>query len=276
MGRMEGKVALITGAARGQGRAHAVALAEEGADIIAVDACRQFDTIAYPMASAEDLAETAALVEKTGQRVLAIRADVRDSAAINAAAAAGRSEFGHIDVLCANAGIFASAAPETLTDEQWDDVIGVNLTGVFRTVRAVLPIMLGQAAGGSIVLTGSVASRKGLANCAHYTASKHGVLGLMRSLVQDVSARKVRVNCVLPTSVGTDMIYNEAAYELFSPDSPSRENFEAAVAGLHLLPVGPVPAADISRAVVWLASDEARYVTGIALPVDAGFHEKTS
>ncbi|MBW0114676.1 mycofactocin-coupled SDR family oxidoreductase [Pseudonocardia sp. KRD-169] len=273
MGRLEGKVALVTGAARGQGRSHAVHLAEEGADIVAVDLCGQIDSIPYAMGRPEDLARTAELVEGLDRRIVTSQADVRDSAAMEQAVSEAVAQFGQIYVLCANAGVFSFAPFTELTDELWDDMIGVTLTGVFRTVRAVLPVMLEQERG-SIVLTGSTASRKGYANFAHYTAAKHGVVGIMRSLVQEVSSKNIRVNCVLPTTVATDMVTNDAVYRLFDPESPSRESFENVIASMNALPVGTIQPIDISRAVAWLASDESRYVTGICLPVDAGFHEK--
>jgi SDR family mycofactocin-dependent oxidoreductase len=276
MGRMAGKVALITGAARGQGRSHAVRLAAEGASIVALDLCADLVTVPYELAAPADLDETVRLVGEVGGTALARKADVRDSAQLAAVVADALEQFGHIDVVCANAGIFSNAPVTELTDEMWDDMIGINLTGVFRTVRAVLPSMISRRAGGSIILTSSTAGARGFANFAHYTAAKHGVIGLMRSLVNEVSRYRIRVNALLPTSVDTGMIQNENMYRLFDPDNPApdRESFARAHASLNALPVGWIEPADVSAAVAWLASDEARYVTGVMLPVDAGFIEK--
>lgn len=274
MGRMDGKVALVTGAARGQGRSHALRLAQEGADIVAVDVCRQIDTVPYPMSTPDDLARTVSLVEELDRRVVAHEADVRRSAQLAAAVDEGLSQFGHIDVVCANAGIFSTAPFTEITDELWDDMIAVNLTGVFRTVQAVLPHMIERGQGGSIIMTSSTAGIMGFGNFAHYTAAKHGVVGLMRTLVQEVSAHSIRVNTVHPTSVNTDMIQNSAMYSLFNPDDPTKEAFGEIFGSMNALPVPWVEPVDISNAVLWLASDESRYVTGQQLKVDAGFCEK--
>jgi SDR family mycofactocin-dependent oxidoreductase len=275
MGRLENKVALVTGAARGQGRSHAVRLAQEGAEIVALDICDQIDTVPYRLAQPNDLDETAREVEKLDRRIVARQADVRDSAQVASVVEDGLSQFGHIDIVCANAGIFSSATAAHMSDQMWDDMISVNLTGVFRTVRAVLPSMIENGAGGSIILTSSTAGLCGYANFAHYTAAKHGVVGLMRALVNEVSQHNIRVNTVHPTSVDTEMIQNEAMYRLFNPDNPTREAFAEVFRTMNLLPVPWVEPIDVSNAVVWLACDEARYITGVTLPVDAGFLEKT-
>ena len=275
MGRMDGKVALVTGAARGQGRSHAVRLAQEGADIVAVDLCAQIQTVPYPMSTPEDLQQTVAAVEELDRRIVAREADVRRSDQLRAAVDEGLSQFGHIDVVCANAGIFSTAPYTEITDELWDDMIAVNLTGVFRTVQAVLPHLIERGQGGSIILTSSTAGISGFGNFAHYTAAKHGVVGLMRTLVQEVSHLNIRVNTVHPTSVNTDMIQNEAMYTLFSPDNPTREAFGSIFGSMNALPIEWVEPVDISNAVLFLASDESRYVTGQQLKVDAGFCEKT-
>lgn len=274
MGRMDGKVALVTGAARGQGRSHALRLAQEGADIIGVDLCRQIDTVPYPMSTPGDLEQTVAQIEELDRRIVAREADVRSSAALRSAVDDGLSQFGHIDVVCANAGIFSTAPFTELTDELWDDMIAVNLTGVFRTVAAVLPHMIERGQGGSIIMTSSTAGIMGFGNFAHYTAAKHGVVGLMRTLVQEVSPHSIRVNTVHPTSVNTDMIQNSAMYSLFNPDNPTKEAFGEVFGSMNALPVPWVEPVDISNAVLWLASDESRYVTGQQLKVDAGFCEK--
>ncbi|MET0190905.1 MAG: mycofactocin-coupled SDR family oxidoreductase [Pseudonocardia sediminis] len=272
---MDGKVALVTGAARGQGRSHALRLAQEGADIIGVDLCKQIDTVPYPMSSPGDLEQTVSQIEELDRRIVAREADVRSSAQLKAAVDEGLSEFGHIDVVCANAGIFSTAPYTEITDELWDDMIAVNLTGVFRSVQAVLPHMIERGRGGSIIMTSSTAGIMGFGNFAHYTAAKHGVVGLMRTLVQEVSQHSIRVNTIHPTSVDTDMIQNPTLYSLMSPDDPSKEGFGAAFTSMNALPVAWVEPVDISNAVLFLASDESRYVTGQQLKVDAGFCEKT-
>jgi (+)-trans-carveol dehydrogenase len=278
MGRMDGKIALVTGAARGQGRSHAIRLAEEGAEIIAVDLCDQVDSVPYRMSRPEDLDETVKSIEDLDRRVLARQADVRDSTQLAAAVEEGLSEFGHIDVVCANAGIFSYAPTWEMADDMWDEMLAVNLTGVWRTVKAVLPSMIERGRGGSLVLTSSTAGLCGFGNMAHYTAAKHGVVGIMRTLVQEVSQYRIRVNTVHPTAVDTDMIQNEPMYRLFLPDAApeelTRENYSKAFGALHALPEPWVEARDISNTVLWLASDEARYVTGQRIAVDLGFMEK--
>lgn len=278
MGRMDGKVALVTGAARGQGRSHALRLAEEGAEIVAVDLCEQIASVPYAMSRPDDLQETAKLIEDLDRRVVHQQADVRDSAQLETAVAAGLSEFGHIDVVCANAGIFSYAPTWEMQDDMWDEMLAVNLTGVWRTVKAVLPSMIERGQGGSLVLTSSTAGLCGFGNMAHYTAAKHGVVGIMRTLVQEVSQYGIRINTVHPTAVDTDMIQNEPMYRLFlpgaAPEDLNREKYAEAFGALHALPQPWVEARDISNAVLWLASDEARYVTGQRIAVDLGFMEK--
>lgn len=270
MGRVEGKVALITGAARGQGRSHAVRLAQEGADIIAVDLCRDVDTVAYPGATEADLAETVRQVEDLDRRILGHRADVRDLAAMESLVAEGISEFGHIDIVCANAGI-ASAAPAWELDEQtWQEMLDINLTGVWKTVRPVIPHMI-ERGSGSIILTSSTAGLVAFGNLAHYTAAKHGVTGLMRCLAVELAQHGVRCNSVHPTTVSTDMIHNDAIRELFlGRTGGTMEEAAVEFTNVNALPVPWVEAVDISNAVLYLASDEARYVTGHTQVVDAG------
>ena len=274
-GRLEGKVAFITGAARGQGRSHAVRLAEEGADIIAVDVAQEIDSVKrfYPGASEADLAETVEAVEALDRRIVAAKADVRDYAALKEALDDGVAQLGHVDIVSANAGIFLFGEPAHLvSDRDWADVLDINLTGVWHTTKAVIPHLIEQGTGGSIIITSSVAGLKGLANVAAYVASKHGVVGLMRTLALELAPHAIRVNTVHPTSVATDMILNDAVYRLFLPDtdSPTREQAIETFKALHPLPVPWVEAVDISNAVLFLASDEARYVTGTELKVDAG------
>jgi SDR family mycofactocin-dependent oxidoreductase len=269
---MDGKVVMITGAARGQGRSHALRLAEEGADIIALDICDHIDSVPFSMGTADDLAETVKLVENLDRRIVARPADVRDSAQVRAVLDEGLSEFGHVDVLCANAGIASMGITWELSDEQWQDVIDVNLTGVWRTIKAVLPTMIEQGTGGSIVITSSMAGIMGLGGIAHYTASKHGVIGLMRALVNELTGQRIRVNCVNPTTVNTDMIQNDA-FEQFcqaAAGAGTAQLFQS----LHTIPIPWVEPIDISNAVLFLASDESRYVTGLNLWVDAGLGTK--
>ena len=278
MGRMDGKVALVTGAARGQGRSHALRLAEEGAEIVAVDLCEQIGSVPYGMSNPDDLAQTQKLIEDLDRRVLTRQADVRDSAALQTAVDEGLSEFGHIDVVCANAGIFSYAPSWEMDEQMWDDMLAVNTTGVWKTLKAVLPSMIERGEGGSLVLTSSTAGLRGFGNMVHYTAAKHGVVGIMRALVQEVSQFGIRANTVHPTAVDTDMIQNEPMYRLFLPDATpdelNRENYGEAFKSLHTIPRSWVEPRDISNAVLWLASDESRFVTGQTIAVDLGFLEK--
>jgi (+)-trans-carveol dehydrogenase len=273
-GRVEGKVAFITGAARGQGRSHAVTLAREGADIIAVDLCAQVGSVPYPMATPEDLAETVKEVEAAGRRIVATVADVRDYDALKEALDDGVARLGRLDIVSANAGIFSFGRAEELPEQTWRDMIDVNLTGEWHAAKAAIPHLRAGGRGGSIILTSSTAGLKALQNMAHYVAAKHGVVGLMRTLALELAPDFIRVNSVHPTGVDTLMIMNRPTYELFAPDLPAtgltREGLTPRFQQLNALPVPWVEPADISDAVLWLASDESRYVTGITLPVDAG------
>ncbi len=276
MGRVEGKVAFITGAARGQGRSHAVRLAQEGADIIAVDVLEEIPGAPYGPATEEDLAETVAQVEALDRRIVARKADVRDQSALTAALDAGVAELGRLDIVCANAGISTSMAPaQDLPEEIWLDMIDVNLSGVWRTCKAAIP-HLKAAGGGSMILTSSDAGLFAFPNIAHYVSAKHGVVGLMRTLALELAPDMIRVNSVHPTVVDTPMVNNDATFRLFRPDleNPGVEDFKEAATMINALPIPWVEAVDISNAVLWLASDEARYVTGVALPVDAGAYAK--
>jgi len=272
MGRMDGKVVLVTGAARGQGRSHALRLAEEGADVIAVDACTDVASAPYPMATEADLAETAKLIENLDRRVVARRADVRDFDGLRAAVADGVAELGHLDVVCANAGILSFGPAWELTDEQWQEMIDINLTGVWHTLKATVPVLIDQGTGGSIILTSSVAGLKGFGYISAYSAAKHGVVGLMRTLVNEIRPHHIRVNCVNPTTVDTDMIQNQGAYGYFQVDN--REDFGTIFQTFHTLPIPWIETRDVSSAVLYLASDDSRYVTGLTLAVDAGFLNK--
>jgi SDR family mycofactocin-dependent oxidoreductase len=274
MGKLDGKVAFITGAARGQGRSHALRLAQEGADIIAVDICAQVDSVGYSLATPDDLAETVRQVEALDRRIVATQADVRDTAALKQAVDEGVAQLGRLDIVLANAGIASFAPVEELTDELWDDMIDINLTGVFKTVRAALPHVRAHGQGGAIVITSSTAGIKGMANLAHYVSAKHGVVGLMKTLANELAPEMIRVNSVHPTSVDTDMIHNEAIYQLFVPDRPAseitRDEVGETFQALNALPIRWVDPVDISNAILFLVSDDARFITGVQLPVDAG------
>jgi SDR family mycofactocin-dependent oxidoreductase len=274
VGRLEGKVAFITGAARGQGRSHAVRLAQEGADIIAVDLMGPVGTVGYPLATQEDMDETVRLVEALDRRIIASKADVRDTAALKAAVDDGVAQLGRLDIVLANAGIASFAPVDEMTDEIWDDMIDINLTGVFKTVRAAVPHLKAGGNGGAIVLTSSTAGIKGLANLAHYVAAKHGVVGLVKTLANELAPHMIRVNSVHPTSVDTTMIHNEQTYAAFRPDKApadvTRDDVGEAFQSLNALPIQWVEPVDISNAILWLVSDDARYVTGVQLPIDAG------
>lgn len=272
MGRVQGKVAFITGAARGQGRSHAVRLAQEGAEIIAVDVCQSFGTVPYDGPTEADLAQTVKEVEALDRRILARQADVRDLSSLQAAVDEGLSQFGHIDIVCANAGIASFGPALELTEETWQEVIDINLTGVWKTVKATAPSMVERGQGGSIILTSSIAGLIAFPMLAHYTAAKHGVTGLMRTLAIELAAHDIRVNSVHPTTVDTPMVANEAVYGLFMGglQGVTREQASEGMKALNAMPVPWVEAVDISNAVLYLASDEARYVTGTTTVVDAG------
>ncbi|KJE22543.1 oxidoreductase, SDR family [Frankia torreyi] len=268
MGTLDGRTAFITGVARGQGRAHAVRLAREGADIIGVDICADIASMDYPNASAADLAETVELVEKLGGRIVARQADVRDFAGLSAAFQEGFTEFGRVDIVIANAGIIR-LSPEKDPFTEWQDVIDTNLTGVFKTVRAALPALIEGGRGGAIVLTSSSAGLKGTgspdAGPQAYTAAKRGLVGLMQVLANDLAKHWIRVNTIHPTGVATGMTMNESMAKLLA------ESDNATAAMQNALPIEILQPEDISDTVAWLVSDAAKYVTGVALPIDAGF-----
>ncbi|MEE2033200.1 mycofactocin-coupled SDR family oxidoreductase [Rhodococcus chondri] len=272
MGRVEGKVALITGGARGQGRSHAVRLAEEGADIVILDACSQIDSVPYPLATEVDLKETERLVAATGRRVLSRVADVRDQAQLDAVVADAYNEFGRIDIVSANAGIVGFRPTWELTDTEWQDMLDVNLTGAFHTIKAVVPPMIEAGCGGSIVITSSIQAMLGSGNIAHYNASKSGVMGLMRTLATELGPHGIRVNTVNPSAVETPMLHNEATFRIFGPDleNPGPQDLWERSKDRNPMGVGWVSPEDLSNAVLFLASDESRFITGVALPIDAG------
>ena len=271
MAALAGKVAFITGAARGQGRAEAVRLAADGADIIAVDICDQIASVPYPMATPDDLAATVKLVEDAGARIIALQADVRDQASLASALQAGLDVLGRLDILVANAGI----APMEAGADGWRHVIDVNLTGVHYTVEVAMPRLIEQGDGGSVVLISSAAGLVGLgggdAGSVGYTAAKHGVVGLMRAYANYLAPHRIRVNSIHPSGVNTPMIDNDHTRQWLanviaqSERPPDMGN---------ALPVQVLDAEDIAAAVAWLVSDEARYITGVTLPVDAGYVNK--
>jgi len=274
MGLVDGKVALVTGAGRGQGRSHALKLASEGADVIAVDiGPGRVETISYELASEDDLDTTVKEIEAMGRRAVKAIADVRSLSDLQAAVDAGLSELGRIDIVCANAGIGSWAVSWEMTEQQWKDMIDINLTGVFNAVRAALPSMVERGDGGSLVLTSSTAGLRAYANTAHYTAAKHGVIGLMKVLAQEAGPHRIRVNAVCPTTVRTPLVINASTFELFAPhlENPTEDDVREPFESLNILPgVAWIEPEDVSDAVVFLCSDAAKYITGVALPIDAG------
>ncbi|WP_182377748.1 mycofactocin-coupled SDR family oxidoreductase [Nocardioides sp. WS12] len=271
--RVEGKVALVTGAGRGQGRSHAVRLAEEGADIIAIDICRQIDSSPIALSTAEDLASTAQMVEALGRRAHAAQTDVRDLDALTDVINQGVAKLGRLDIVVANAGIFSVGRLEDLDETAWRDMLDVNLTGVWQSVRAAVP-HLRREGGGSIVLISSTAGIRGSRNIGHYSAAKHGVIGQMKTWALELASDSIRVNAVVPTTVDTPMVQNPYVYGLFAPDldeaDRTREIIGERFQRTSALPVPWVEPLDISNAVLWLASEESRFVSGTVLPVDLG------
>lgn len=270
--QLEGKVAFITGAARGQGRSHAIRFAEEGADIIAVDLCGQLDSCIYPMSTPEDLEETINLVEKTGRRIVTEQADVRDYERLKKVVNRGVGELGRLDFVLANAGIMPILEEPSQQISAYLDAIDVMLNGVYFTIEATLPALLDRDEGGAIVITSSIAGLKvggaRLSTKSHgsagYAAAKHGVVGLMRFYANTLAERNIRVNSVHPTGVATPMVINEEFIQ-FSTENPEfGETFQ------NLLAVPVVEASDVSAAMVYLCAESGRYITGITLPVDAG------
>ena len=263
-GRVAGKVALVTGAARGQGRSHAVRLAAEGADIIALDICNEVADIEYATATREDLATTARLVTEAGGRVVTHAVDVRDARGMADAVADGVAQLGRLDISVANAGVCSIQRWDEVTPELWDTVVGINLTGVWNTCVASIPHLL-AAGGGSMILVSSTAGLKGQPFLTPYVASKHGMVGIMRSLANELAAKHIRVNSLHPTGVDTPMLAGMVGLTERIEASP-----DVGSLFLNSLPVVLVRAEDVSHAVLFLASDEARYVTGLTMTVDAG------
>jgi (+)-trans-carveol dehydrogenase len=275
MGRLAGKVAFITGAARGQGRAEAVRFAEEGADIIAVDICRHINGVPFDGATREDLSETVRLVKAAGARIVAREADVRQVDELRAVVEEGRAEFGGVDVVVANAGVISYGHSDALSEDEWQLILDVNLTGVWKTITTALPLLRARG-GGSIIITSSAGGLIGGPNLSHYNASKHGVVGLMKTLCNELGPESIRVNCICPGCVASPMLLNDALYKLFCPDlpHPGQTDMAGVARGLHTLPVPWVEPVDVANAALFLASDESRYVTGITMSVDAGEVQK--
>jgi (+)-trans-carveol dehydrogenase len=274
MGKLEGKVAFVTGAARGQGRSHAIRLAEEGADIIAIDIADQIESIEYPMATPGDLAETVKQVEALDRRIIATQADVRDYTGLKKALDDGVAQLGRVDFVVANAGITSFGLAHELEEQAWQDMIDVNLTGVWHTAKAAIPHLIEQGDGGAIVLISSARGLTAVPHLAHYVAAKHGVIGLMRSLAIELAPQMIRVNSICPGGVDTPMIHNATTYAIFAPDldpqERTRERLYERFLANNMLPIPYVEPAVISNAILYLVSDEASYVTGIAMPVDGG------
>jgi len=263
-GRVEGKVAFVTGAGRGQGRSHAIRLAEEGADIIAVDVLEDYATVGYGMASQADLDETVKAVEGLDRRIIATKADVRDRDALRTAIDQGVAELGRLDVVVANAGICTVQTWDEVTPDVWQDTLDTNLTGVWNSMVLAVPHLI-AAGGGSIVATSSTAGIKGLPYLAPYVAAKHGVVGICRSLANELASHHIRVNTVHPTGVDTPMAAGLGGLDgLIGRDPNLGPIF------MNTYPVESVDPRDISNAVLFLASDESRYVTGLEFTVDAG------
>jgi SDR family mycofactocin-dependent oxidoreductase len=271
VGSLEGKVAFITGAARGQGRSHAVRLAAEGADIVGIDICAQMDTVNYPMATSDDLAETVKLVEAEGRRMVAVEADVRDLDALQAAVAQGVQQFGRLDIVLANAGVMTqSLPPHEKSRAAWNDGIDVMLTGVWNTLQATYQPLIDGGRGGAVVITSSSSGLRPFftdfsGGFDSYAAAKAGVIGLMRSYAAGLAEWNIRVNSIHPTGVNTPMVVNEFFGEYFEKSNP-----KTGARVINTLPVQMVEPIDISEAVLYLVSDAGRYVTGVCLPVDAG------
>ena len=273
MGRLDGKVALITGGARGQGRSHAVTFAREGADVVICDLAAQIDTVPYTMSNPDDLAETTRLVEEHDRRCVTMQADVRDTGQMQAVVDRAIAELGKIDILLANAGIVAPVPLVDISDDAWSDMVETDLTGVFKSIRAVAPHMIAQRSG-RIIATSSMVGKTGVPGLAHYVAAKWGVIGLLKSAALELGQYNITVNAVCPTNVDTPMIQNPAMYSLFAPDieNPSRDDVVPGFSALNALPIPWVEAKDISEGMLYLAAESGRYVTGETLTIAAGWN----
>ncbi|HET7615146.1 MAG TPA: mycofactocin-coupled SDR family oxidoreductase [Gemmatimonadaceae bacterium] len=276
MGRVQGKVAFISGAARGQGRSHAVALAREGANIIATDLCAPVASAPYDMGSREDLDETVRLVEEAGGKIIARVADVRDLAAMTAAVDEGIEAFGRLDIILGNAGVCTYGDLATMDEAKWQEMIDIDLTGVWKTVRAGVQHMIDAGNGGAIVLTSSTAGLRNLNQIGHYVAAKHGVTGLAKALANELAPHNIRVNSIHPSNCRTPMMTNSGVRKMFRPDleNPTLEDALDSYGTIHLLDTPWVEPEDVSAAILYLVSDDGRFVTGTQFAVDAGMLAK--
>lgn len=276
MGRVDGKVAFITGVARGQGRAHAIKLAQEGADIIGVDLCEPVQSAPYSMATRAELDETVRLVEEAGGKIVVRVADVRNLDALQSAVDEGVEQFGRLDIILGNAGVVSYGELATMDENQWQEMIDIDLTGVWKTVRAGVGHMINAGNGGSIVLTSSTAGLRNLNSIGHYVAAKHGVTGLSKALANELAPHNIRVNSLHPSNCRTEMMTNSGVRKMFRPDleEPTLDDAMGSFGSIHLLDVPWVEPEDVSNAILFLVSDEGRYVTGTQLAVDAGMLAK--
>ncbi|WP_336855497.1 mycofactocin-coupled SDR family oxidoreductase [Sinomonas albida] len=274
MGRVDGKVAVVTGAARGLGRAFALRLAEEGADIVAIDIAQKLSTVSYELGSPDDLEETAQLVRSLGREVVVGRADVRDRAVLADIVAGAFEALGRIDIVCANAGIFTGGPVETISEAEWESTLSINVSGVFNTVQAAAPFIRRGDEGGSIIITSSAAAERALPNVSAYAMTKAAVAGLTRNLAVELSAERIRVNSVAPAIANTKMALSEASIGIFLPqlDNPSDEEVRAGFSAMNARPDTPwVEPRDVANAVLFLASEESRFVSGLQLKIDNAF-----
>lgn len=273
-GRFRERVVLITGAAHGMGRSHALAFAREGARLVLCDACKQYSTVPYPLATLEELASLAREIEQMGRPVIASQTDVTQLAEMQDLAEQARNELGSIDIVVANAGVYSFAPSWELSEQQWDETVDVDLKGVWITCKVCIPQMLPRREG-KIICIASTAGEKGMANLAHYVAAKHGVIGLVKTLAIELAPYNINVNAVCPTSVDTAMCHNQALYDVFAGGPGPQATYEHMLELMNTLNLFPdrnlLPPEAISSAVLWLASNEARHLTGCALPVDAGY-----
>jgi SDR family mycofactocin-dependent oxidoreductase len=275
VGRVKGKVALVTGAARGQGRSHALSLADEGADVILLDICEDVATIPYPLGTEDELRETAEAVEKLGRRAFWAKADIRDLDHLTEVVATGVAELGGLDIVSAGAGVCGFGNVLDLTTQEWQEQIEVNLTGAFNTAKATIPHILTQGRGGSVVFTASTCGLEVVQGIGHYNASKHGVVALAKTLAIELGPQRVRVNALCPTNVATPMFQNDATWKLFFPDveNPGPADAEApnsVARQMHVIPIPWVEAEDVTAGLLYLVSDDGRYVTGTTMVIDAG------
>ena len=277
MGKLDGKVALITGGARGQGRSHAVTFAREGADIVVCDLVSPIQTVPYAMSVPADLDETVKLLEEQDRRCLALHADVRNTAQVTSVVEGAIAEFGKIDILIANAGISTPVPLIEITDEAWSDMLETNLTGVFKSIRAVAPHMI-ERRSGRIIATSSVAGKTGAPMMSHYVATKWGIIGLVKSAALEFAEYGITVNAVCPTAVDTPMMRNQAMYSVFAPhvQNPTVDDMLPGLTLLNALPVPWVQAQDISEGMLYLASESGRYITGETLTIAAGWNARNA